>query len=159
MDGMKISQLPVADAATFDTCLEVAVPDASAPTGYASKRIDLAQLKTLLASKGNLAEQSKSFLQAGYGGYSDVTASRAINTQYFNTTGRPLDILIRVSNQDTSLIVDYCIINEGSYILDFIALLHGRQGYLSATIPPGGGYTLSNFGSNAPYVIYGWAEG
>jgi hypothetical protein len=78
----------------------------------------------------------------GYGQtWQDVTASRALGTTYYNTTGRPITVVVTLASTNTS---PFANLTVGGVIA--VALGTGASGiYLTGTaiIPPGASYTIN----------------
>jgi hypothetical protein len=86
--------------------------------------------------------------------WQDVNGSRASNTTYTNSTGRPILVQVWVgqngANANASLTVNG--VTNVSYWGATTSV--GLQGILSAVIPAGGTYSVQG----ATYLINGWKE-
>jgi hypothetical protein len=91
----------------------------------------------------------------GYGQtWQNLTGSRAINTTYYNTTGKP--IMVSTSVVAAAAANYVAISTNGVSITSGQAYLAGTRVHISAIIPPGNAYTLVNIaGSNTVDV---WSE-
>ena len=82
--------------------------------------------------------------------WQNVTASRAVNTNYYNTTGRPIVVSVQCPNSGYQ---NYLYVND--ILVDGVnfAGLGSGQGWSVGIVPPGGKYYISAQ-RQAPY----WAE-
>ena len=92
----------------------------------------------------------------GYGQtWQNVTVSRAINTTYYNTTGKPINVSINGGNSagnSVMLTVNGITLIGAGYTATYASL-----GYISGIIPPGGSYVFGAYSSGTPSISY-WAE-
>ena len=96
----------------------------------------------------------------GYGQtYQDVTASRAAATTYYNTTGKPISVMVQIANSAASgpfgatLTINGAIVNA-----NFSIQQTGAGNYFvtpSGVVPPGGSYSLTGLLST---TISKWYE-
>jgi len=77
--------------------------------------------------------------------WQDVKASRAANTNYTNTTGRPIQVNIVTADANARSIT------VGGVVAAYTFATYGGNYFLTATIPPGSTYSYSGTFSN-------WAE-
>lgn len=74
--------------------------------------------------------------------YQDVTASRVANTNYTNTTGRPIFVSVNASGAQRSLTLVVDGINVSSSGVD--ASLSNNGNDVQAIVPPGSVYSVTN---------------
>jgi len=126
--------------ATLDTGAKV--PMAQLPVGAAGGLATLDQNSTLTATQMPASYVALSAAAFGYGqSLQNVTASRAVNVTYTNSTGRPISIYIR---GDTTAA-------NGSFVLNVGGVIAGRSFHpvsgvflgLNAIVPAGATYLVA----------------
>lgn len=158
MDGYKISQLAAADAATLPTLIEVSVPDSNSASGYTSKKLTLTQLVAMLkdSTGGALAEQAKTLFSAGSISPTDWSSARTFNTNYVNTLGRPMLLLLTISMGNTWVSCRYngadaCVLNyQGQSLSGQIQLP------ACMVIRPGDMYAVYSGDSTLSKIVHWW---
>jgi hypothetical protein len=104
-------------------------------------------------NQGTGGEALAAMSSLGYGQtWKDVTASRAVGTTYYNTTGKPISIAVGLnapSSGDMRIIVNG-VSAAYAYGSSTAASLYG----LNAIIPPGAAYSTTISGGS----VYKWSE-
>ncbi|MHB2082152.1 hypothetical protein [Pseudomonas asiatica] len=86
--------------------------------------------------------------------WQDVTASRAFDTTYTNTTGRPIQVSINTRDPSTGNLAASLFVNGVK--IAYYYMSSGSQSTLTAVIPPDATYKLTRDDTND--VIMVWAE-
>jgi hypothetical protein len=84
--------------------------------------------------------------------YVDVTASRAINTNYTNSTGKPIFVIISTVNSNS---VSSLWATVDGIMLGYTGCMNGRRCQTSFVVPNGSTYSASWNGSN---TLANWVE-
>ena len=84
----------------------------------------------------------------------DLTSSRAINTTYTNSTGRPIMVYVSYLNSGPSSITSQQAVVDGVTILNS-GLGNNRRGAMTFIVPSGSTYSVNMTGGDS---LVGWAE-
>lgn len=84
--------------------------------------------------------------------WQNVAASRAVSTNYTNTTGRPILVSCSLSSYSANSHVSLTV--NGVNVSDAQIYANGATGALSAIVPPGGVYSAQGTAA----AVYVWAE-
>ena len=127
------------------------IPDASVTAK------GIVELATLLESQAGsdatraVTPSGLAGVMLGMGGqaWQDVTGSRAINTTYTNSTGRPIVVVVNSATGSTATL------SVGAVVVGRVSQSTGGLGYqLSAIVPAGGTYTYTTLAGN----LNSWVE-
>lgn len=84
--------------------------------------------------------------------WKNVAASRAVSTNYVNTTGRPIMVSCSLSSSSANSHISLTV--NGVNVSDAQIYANGATGALSAIVPPGGVYSAQGTAA----AVYTWAE-
>ena len=94
-------------------------------------------------------------------GWNNETGSRAFNTIYTNTTGRPIFISVTVSGSQVDTVYSIQILVSGVQVAYSGCLTHAGGGQITASadaiVPPGATYEAIGYGASG-VGLYNWAE-
>jgi len=113
-----------------------------------------AQTPSLVQPVGGQALASMSSI--GYGQtWQDVTGSRALATTYYNTTGKPIQVIVTLTQSGSN--TGYIAITVNGVVVGYSTTFGGGNfGSCFVVVPPGGSYSGAITGVSATY--HAWSE-
>lgn len=128
-------------------------PSTGTINGAATATLNAGESCLVFCDGTNFETVGGGFTGIGYGQtWQDVSASRAIGTTYYNTTGRPIEVNVgQYAATSTGLQINVNGVNHG-----YICAQTGASGVgssVAVTIPPGNNYSVSGTGT-----IGSWLE-
>lgn len=131
----------------------------SAQTIYAQGRSAVTSIVLNTGASVTLLYDGSAWVQAagnnsvGYGqSWQDVTGSRVVDTTYYNTTGKPIEIAISVFMSQITGFAN--ILVNGSQIENLYGYGQSCVYIMTAVVPPGASYSLTTTNAN----IQRWSE-